>query len=148
MKSVFRLLTIALPLAMGAPAGAQQPGHPPPFMGQLFPPEMVMQFQRKIGVTPAQRETLTGAIKGIQAKMVDLQWALKDEHQKFAELLAADRVDQGAALDQAKRMMDIERTIKTTHLAFLIQIKNLLTPEQQATLRQIRPAAERRPRRN
>ena len=108
------------------------------FAQHVFPPELVMQHQQKIGLRPDQREAITEAIQQLQAKVVELQWRMQDESQKLAEILQRPRVDEGDALAQVDRVLGVEREVKRAHITMLIRIKNILTPEQQAMLRTLR----------
>ena len=148
-------ITIALALLATVVAPGQQPpggaGGPPPAnpramedaLGRLlFPPELVMQQQRAIGLKPEQRTGITRAIQEFQTKILDLQWQMQDESQKLAELLDKPTVDQAAALAQTDKLLAVEREVKRAHIGLLIQIKNSLTAEQQAKLAQARAAGE------
>lgn len=129
-----RLVTLLAALCLGAAAPA--PGTAPdPIAGQLFPPEAVMQHQKQITLTDAQRRSITETISGLQAQVLEAQWSMQAEQQKLVELLAQTRVNEAAALEQADRLMDLERRVKRAHLSALIRIKNTLTHEQQVRLR-------------
>ena len=80
------------------------------------------------------------AIKDFQGKVLDLQWQMQEETERFGELLDKPLVDQGAALAQIDKVLAVEREVKRAHIGLLIQIKNQLTAEQQARLAQLRPA--------
>jgi len=67
---------------------------------------------------------------------------LQEETAKLLKLLDGRTVEEARALEQADRVMGLEREIKRTHLGLLIRIKNMLTPEQQARLSEIRRASE------
>lgn len=128
----------------GAPGGPGGPGGPPlphqedPLARFLFPPELVMQQQHAIGLKPEQRTAITRAIQEFQTKVLDLQWQMQDETQRLTGLLEKPTVDQGAALAQIDKVLAVEREVKRAHIGLLIQIKNSLTPEQQARLAQAR----------
>jgi len=62
----------------------------------------------------------------------------------LAKLLEGDAIDEAAALAQAQKVTSIEQQIKQEHLGMLIRIKNQLTPEQQAKLREVRPNRRRK----
>jgi Spy/CpxP family protein refolding chaperone len=130
---------------LGSPPGLRGKMGRPAFLRQLFRPEMVMKYQREIELTGEQRTAITEAIKSTQGKVLELQWKLEDEQQKLTDLLEAERIDVDAALAQADVVMDTERKVKKEHLTLLIQIKNLLTPEQQKKLREKSPTKKFRP---
>jgi Spy/CpxP family protein refolding chaperone len=128
------------PGALGGPGG--QPRQEDPFARFLFPPELVMQQQRAIGLKPEQRTAITRVIQEFQAKILDLQWQMQDETQRFAELLDKPVVDQAAALAQIDKVLAVERDVKRAHIGLLIAIKNNLTAEQQARLAQARSGGQ------
>ena len=132
MISSYRYAIILL-LGAASAVAAQEPE--PEFAKHLFPPELVMQHQQNLRLTPEQRTSITQAIRDLQLKVVDLQWKMQDEGQKLTELVEGSRVDEAQTLAQVDRVLGIEREIKRAHMALLVRIKNLLTPEQQEALR-------------
>ena len=130
-------LVALLPLSLPA----QEPE--PDFARHLFPPELVMQHQQTIRLTPEQRTSITQSIRELQLKVIDLQWKMQDEAQKLNELVEGPRVDEAQTLAQVDRVLGIEREIKRAHMALLVRIKNTLTPEQQRELAGIRSSQQR-----
>ena len=130
------------------PPSPQVPLSPPappgdPIGQQLFPPELVMQYQRAIGLTAAQRSGITDAIAGMQSKVLTVQWDMQTESQKLVELLGGTRVDEAAVLAQVDRVLALEREVKRRQIALLIKIKNTLSAEQQNKLRSLRSESPR-----
>ena len=119
-------------MGMGPPRG-------PTFLRELFMPTAVMRYQTEIGLTEAQRTTITNDITEAQKRVVDLRWQLEAKEAAFGKLLAADKIDEQAAMAQAAELMTLEEQMKRVHLQLLIQVKNALTPEQQAKLRTLAP---------
>jgi Spy/CpxP family protein refolding chaperone len=101
----------------------------------LFPPEMVMQRQREISLTDAQKTLIVTATQKLESDVVALNWKMVDEQQKLSDLVQATSIDSTATLAQIDRVLDLERQIKRSHVAALVRIKNALTPDQQRTLR-------------
>lgn len=137
--SLITLLVFALPAS--AQPGLRPPGlrgkmGRPPFLRELFMPETVMKYQSDIGLTEDQRTKITEVIKATQGEVLDSQWKLEEEQQKLAKLLGAERIDATAALAQADVVMASEQKLKKEHLNMLIQIKNVLTADQQKMLRE------------
>lgn len=132
------MLTLSLLVPQVGAAQQQQPPPEPAFAAHLFPPELVMQHQTRLGLSREQRTAITDAIKELQAAVVDLQWRMQEETQRLEELLAGSSVDAAAALTQVDRVLEVERAVKRTHLGMLIRIKNTLTAEQQAMLGELR----------
>ena len=137
MRRTSLLLVLLVALA-GAPLAAQEGGPAPGFDQFLFPPELVMQQQQRIGLRPEQREAITEAIRQFQSAVVDLQWKMQEETQRLSELLRGPQVNETETLAQVDRVLAVEREIKRAHLSLLIRIKNTLSKEQQATLRSTR----------
>lgn len=127
---------ILLLLGAASVAAAQEPE--PEFAKYLFPPELVMQHQQNLRLTLEQRTAITQGIRDFQLKIVELQWKMQDEAQKLTELVQGAKVDEAQTLGQVDRVLGVEREIKRAHMALLIRIKNLLTPEQQDALRNVK----------
>jgi Spy/CpxP family protein refolding chaperone len=144
MKPVLCCMMTVLLVAAAAPSQARMPGGAPGFMGppaflnQLFMPELIMRYQDEIGLTNEQRDAITQAMADAQKKMVELQWQTEAASKKLGDALSESNIDEAAALAEADRVMTLEQQMKKTHLALLIRIKKVLTPSQQAKLRELR----------
>jgi Spy/CpxP family protein refolding chaperone len=127
-------------LLVATAAFAQQPPQPQddPIGQQLFPPELIMSQSQRLHLDDKQRATIKNEVQNAQSKFFDLQWQLKEASDSMVELLQQTPVDEKRVLEQADKVMGYEREIKKIHLAMLIRIKNSLTPEQIAQLRQAR----------
>ena len=137
MKSSLFVLLLIAPFA----AFAQQPPPSPdndPIGRFLIPPELVMSQSEQIGLTEKQRATIKGEIQKMQAKFLDAQWDLQEQTGKMTQLLQQSPADETKILEQADRIMALEREIKRAHLALLVRIKNALTAEQIAKLEALR----------
>lgn len=141
-------LPVALPVAVltllvaSLGASGQEPALPDdPLFATLFPPELIMQHRREIDLTDRQRDQISGLIRDLQGRVVQMQWDLLDQMQELTETMSATRVDLDRALDQLDSVLDTEKDIKQAHLEMLVRIKNLLTAEQQATLTRLRDQA-------
>ena len=108
------------------------------FEQAVFPPELVIRHQRAIGFTPEQREAFLREMQSTQADLLPVQLEMAEVGAILIQLLESDRVDENAALEAATRMLELERRTKLRHMKLLLKIKNLLSSEQQETLREIR----------
>jgi Spy/CpxP family protein refolding chaperone len=108
-----------------------------PLRDILFPPELVMQNQQALGLSEDQKNYLKSELTQAQTHFTELQWKLQGEMERFASMLKQPNVDERAALAQLDNVLAAEREIKRTQIGLLIRIKNHLSPEQQAQLRQI-----------
>lgn len=134
-------LGVAIPATSELAAQEQSAVQEDPLFQTLFPPELIMQHRRAIGLTDEQRDAISQMIQQLQGRVVRLQWELLDEVQQLTESMDAPRVQLDRALDQLDAVLDTEREIKQAHLEMLVRIKNLLTPDQQATLERLREQA-------
>ncbi len=131
------MLALVMAVALTAPAAAQQP-QDDPLGRQLYPPELVMSNQRAIGLQDPQREAIMQAVRLAQAALPELQMRMAGEMEGLLELMRGPVVDSAAALRQLDRVLAHEHQVKRTHIAMLIRIRNVLTPEQRARLDAIR----------
>jgi Spy/CpxP family protein refolding chaperone len=116
---------------------AQQPA-PDPLGENLFPPELIMQHQQALGLSEEQKNFFKNELRQAQTRFTELQWKVQDEAEKMAELIKQPQVDESQVLSQLDKILNLERDVKRAQIALLIRIKNRLTPEQQAKLREIR----------
>jgi Spy/CpxP family protein refolding chaperone len=131
------LCVIGILLLTFSTVRAQQQPQPDPFAGNLFPPELIMQHQQALGLSEEQKNFLKAELRKTQTRLTELQWNLQDEVEKLVALMKQDQVDEAQALMQLDKVLRLEREIKSMHIGLLIRLKNKLTPEQQARLREI-----------
>lgn len=129
-----------LPFSASRPASQTLavPGQADPFGRFLFTPEQVMQHQGALGLQDAQRVALQNAIQEAQTQVLKMQWALSSEGEKLTQLLSAQTLNEKEVLDQVDRVMVTEREIKRAQMTLLLRIRNTLSPQQQAKLRELR----------
>lgn len=141
-RALFGTLFLCATLLLAAgPALAQHPPQPtgPDPVGQnLFLPELIMSHQEAIGLGPEQKTYIREEIRKAQLRFTDLQWQLQDSMEALSSLLKPNSVDEQAALAQLDKVLATEREIKRTQISLMVRMKNKLTPEQQARLRELR----------
>ena len=128
----------ALALFVGHAAWAQQPPPADPLGENLFPPELVMQHQQAIGLNEEQKNFIKAEVQKAQVRFTELQWQLQNEMETMISLVKEPRADEPQVLAQLDKILGLEREIKRTHITLVVRIKNGLTPEQQARLREIK----------
>ena len=138
-------LAVAQPQPPGNPPQPPQPqpqGNPPrppdPIGDNVFPPDLIMGCADQIGLTEEQKGSLMSLLEKAQPRFADLQPKLEPEVQALGALMKEEHPDTDKVLAQFDKVLAAEREIKRCHLALMIGLKNLLTPEQQARLREIR----------
>jgi len=125
---------LALLLVIAAPMFAQED----PLARYLVPPEMIMGHSQELNLQDKQRAAIKAEVQKAQSKFIDAQWDMKEETEKMVRLLQQTPADEARILEQADKVMALEREIKKTQLALLIRIRNVLTAEQVAKLDAIR----------
>jgi Spy/CpxP family protein refolding chaperone len=124
----------------GLPHQAQEPHTPQgpdPLAGNLFPPELVMQYRREVGITDEQKTFIRDEAIKASTRFSQLQFQMQDEMEAMVTLMKGTTVDEQKALAQLDKVLNIEREVKRTQLGLSIRIKNKLTPEQQAKLQEL-----------
>jgi Spy/CpxP family protein refolding chaperone len=132
IKRFALLLFVALPLS------AQQPPPDDPIGRYLVPPDLIMGHSQELNLADKQRAAIKAEVQKAQSKFIDLQWDMKEETEKMVRLLQQTPADEARILEQADKVMAMEREIKKTQLSLLIRIRNVLTAEQMAKLEEIR----------
>ena len=126
-------------LAAAAPLGAQeQQPSSDPMAEAFFPPELIMQNQQAIGLRPEQGEAVQAMLQQVKTKITNVQWQLAKEMETLGSLIKQERVNEEQVLAQLDTVLPLEREIKRAQFSLLIGIKNMLTPQQQAQLQELR----------
>ena len=138
MKRWWGLMAASLMLFPGGGAAQEGEEKADPFSEVFFAPELIMQHRRAIELTDEQRDAITGVIQDLQGRVVSYQFELLDEVQTLVEILSVPEVDLDRAMDQVDRFLATENDVKKTQFELLIRIKNILSPEQQRILVDLR----------
>jgi Spy/CpxP family protein refolding chaperone len=131
-------IAIAAALLLPIAALAQAPPQDDPIGRFLFPPELIMAHAQELGLGDKDRLAIKTEVQKAQSRFFDLQWQTKEETDRMVKLLQQSPADEAKVLEQADRIMGLEREIKRTHLTLLVRLRNLLSPEQQARLQRLR----------
>lgn len=118
------------------PQSQPRPPHPPmdPLGDSMFPPDLIMQHTRDLGLTDEQKSYMRAEIQKTTMRFNELQWQLQDSMEALHATMKANPVNEQLALSQLDKVLDTEREIKRLHFGLAISIKNKLTPEQQEKL--------------
>ena len=140
MKTFVAVLALCLGLA-GHAARAQEAGPAPPndpIAKNVLPPELIMQHQKAIQLTEAQKSAVIAEVKRAQGRIVDVQWDMQRALEPLVDSLGKDRPDEPQVLAQLDKVLAAEREFKRAHLTLAVRLKNILTPEQQRMLIDLR----------
>jgi len=138
------IVAAAAVMPVAAQHGGGHPGMPPrageDFIGKLlFPPEMVLQNQAKLGLSEQQIADIKKLLSETHSVVVDRQVDMAAAAETLRNALEAHPINEEAALAAADSVVELENGIKRVHLSLLIRLKNLLTAEQVETFRAMRP---------
>jgi len=109
-----------------------------PLADSMFPPELIMQHQRELALTDAQKTFMRSEIQRTTTRFNELQWQLQDAMEVLHESMKGNQVNEQQAMEQLGKVLDAEREIKMLHMGMAIRIKNQLTPDQQMKLQTMR----------
>ena len=142
MKTL-RILFALLLLAGGTVVAAQglgrqdaRPNHREVLAMGLYPPDIIMRHQQALGITDAQRGKMLKQVRAFQDEVAELQWNLQNEQQLMRQSLLQDEVDASVVMPRVERVLQMESAFKLAHFRLLIAIKNELSQEQIAMIRQ------------
>ena len=97
-----------------------------------------MQNQKAIELTKDQQAAIVAEMQKTVSRFTELQWQQSAETETMASLIKKERVDEKEALAQLDKLLGIESEMKRLQITMLIKVKNILTPEQQAQLSNLR----------
>jgi Spy/CpxP family protein refolding chaperone len=104
----------------------------------MFSPELIMQYQQTLGLTEEQKKAFKHEIRQLQTRLTELQWRLEDGVEKIDAMVKPDQIDEKLVMAQLDDVLKLEHEIKRANMVLLIKLKNRLTPEQQARLRELK----------
>jgi Spy/CpxP family protein refolding chaperone len=137
MKSFPRIVVLGLVLACaGGPVEAQK--EPDPLAEHFYPPELVRMAHQALKLTEDQQAALQEAAERVQSRTAAFQERMKGARAKLEGLVEQTKLDEEAVLEQASKVMNLERDIKMAQLVLLVKIKNTLTAEQRTKLDELK----------
>lgn len=124
-----RLLILGLFLLLCTrSAVAQPPGDP--LQELLVSPDVLARHRAELKLTEEQLSEIRARAEKAAPQVQAAQQRSNKAMGRLAELLAADKVDEEAALRQLDEVLAREKEQKRIHLRVMIQIRNALTAEQ------------------
>ena len=165
MKNIMSILTVLL--AAGTLAFGQQPdrerpaerggerGDRPrpsammmrrdPMLEHLFTPELLRRFADELKLTEEQKSALKQDLEQARAGFEEKEKKVRQEAEALAEILKQPKVDEAAAVAQLDKVLAAEEVVKKARLLAMLRAKNILTPEQQQKLAELRKEHLSRP---
>ncbi|MFT6367810.1 MAG: hypothetical protein ACJAUG_000095 [Halioglobus sp.] len=103
----------------------------------LYPPDVIMKHQQRLGISDEQRKHISAAVKVFQTDVAELQWTLQNEQQEFKQALSGYKIETKEAMAKAENLLKMESQFKLAHFNLLFAIKNELTQEQIDIIRKV-----------
>lgn len=133
MKSIKALL-IAISFCIAVTAQAQGPdgskNNREVFSMGLYPPDIIMRHQQRLGISDDQRRNISNAVKEFQSEVAELQWTMQNEQQLMRQSFSGYSIPTEEALTRAERVLSLESEFKLAHFRLLIVTKNQLSEKQ------------------
>jgi len=131
------LFTVLAALLLPTASRAQEQRLETLIARHLFSPKVIMESQARLKLTQEQAEAIRARTDEFQQSISQQEWNLEGKTQDLVLLVAEEDVDVAQTLALFDEILDLEAQIKRSHLHLLIDLKNLLTPEQQGVLEEI-----------
>jgi Spy/CpxP family protein refolding chaperone len=134
MKPITLIALIATACTLSAET---KPASSDPLAGAFFPPELILMTRDAIGLTQEQQEAIRSSVEKTQRRSDELKQQLERETAALSALAQQDHVENAALGSQLDRVLDVERELKHLYIGLLASLKNSLTTEQRAKLREV-----------
>jgi Spy/CpxP family protein refolding chaperone len=143
VKNTLIVTTLSLMMCVAGTAFADSTPGSDPIGDALIPPEVVMSHQQELGLSDAQLHAIRDDVLSAQHRFTTSQFELAAAQETLVGIIKQNRIDQPKALSALDDVLKLERDVKRAQLTLMIQIKNELTPDQQARARNFVPSAQK-----
>jgi Spy/CpxP family protein refolding chaperone len=133
-----RLKAIAFATALAVPQLYAQTPPNDPVGSRLFPPDFIMANAQAISLSEAQQQKLRAAVEQVQARFSELAPRVGKEAEALGQLIDQAGADRPAVLAQFEKLQEIERELKRTQLALMLDLRGMLNEGQRATLTKLK----------
>ena len=123
------LLATLLP---GPPVSAE--GQRDVFRGKLFPPNVILEHQDRLGLSKDQFKAIKAAVVEVQSNVAEHEWDMREAYMAIKSELDKSPIDERSILALVDKALLAENEIKKEQMTMLIRLRNLLTAEQVAWL--------------
>lgn len=96
----------------------------------LFPPQMILRFKDEIGLTAEQATKLEKMQDQIKEASIRQQADIKVLEMKLNSTLKNEQTDRKKLESMIRDMAKLKTDLQIQHMNFMLDVKNLLTPEQ------------------
>jgi Spy/CpxP family protein refolding chaperone len=129
-----RIITSLLAFTLIAHAGTEAW-----FQHGLIMPETIATLKAELELTPDQESKMQSIVSGARTSAESLEQAVKDQQKAFNEALRNRETSADAASAALARLLEAEAPVKQLQLRTLIQLRDILTPDQQKKAMSLAP---------
>ena len=130
IKNLMPLAGVFLFLLTSVAAAQGQGNQKDVFKGKLFPPNIILEHQDKLGLSKDQFTAIRAAVVEVQSNVAGHEWDLREAYQRVLADLDDSPIDEDKVLDDVDAALRAENQVKKLQVAMLIKLRNLLTDEQ------------------
>ena len=130
-----RLFGFVILLVAGLAQAQDAGGDRDVFKGKLFPPNVILEQQERLGIDREQFTAIRAAVVGAQGDIAEHEWDLRTAYRNVLAELDKVPVDKERVLTLVERALQAENEVKKRQVAMLIEVRNLLSQEQIEQLR-------------
>jgi hypothetical protein len=105
---------------------------------RLFPPDLILYNGEAIGLSDEKRQEILSQVERAQARFRGLESALVKERAAVVALLDTEKPDETAVLKELDNLLARERDMRREQLGLMLSLRNMLTPQQQVFLKELR----------
>jgi Spy/CpxP family protein refolding chaperone len=102
----------------------------------VYAPHTIRQMQGRLNLSGEQEAAIRQLTLDFQAKSAEIEWDLERRMQALVPSITGARADVPGALAIFDDVLGMEANLKRSHFQLLIELKNLLNPQQQRVLRE------------
>jgi Spy/CpxP family protein refolding chaperone len=136
MRATVLLLGVVTFLMPGA-ATAQEKGLEAALAQHIYSPWVILEHRERLNLSEEQSVAIVDLMTEAEKVIVPAQEEIRRGIQTVVAAVRGTRIDVAEAISHFDEVMREESRIKRQHMILLMEAKNLLTPEQQATMKQI-----------
>ncbi len=138
-------LALALGAAVPATAGPHGAlGGPHAGMGMGHPEKILDFHAESLGLDDETRDALRAVVETSHEDAEVLHEAMAAERDRLHELMEAEEVDRDAVMEQVERMGALKTELRKHRIGVMLDIRDMLTPEQREALAERREAFKER----
>lgn len=126
-----RLTSLGLALALFVSPAASRAGVDTWLQGGLLTPELITALKDDLALSPEQESRMQAALENVRAEAASLETAFKEKQREFNQMLRQPDTTQEQAAAALTRLLEAESPLKQLQLRLLLQMRDLLSPEQQ-----------------